>query len=259
MFDLSLQRICDHRIFDEQLTLQGSSPNYFAFLKYFSNLNTNAMQIREYATTEQLTNYTYTLNGFTNWSVSTDGRQINFNSLGLGGPGTGVAAFADGSTIINPQRIFLATYLAPAANCPLHDAVGQNNTAIQKDINVTPQGTLDTVTSFDKVRQAVLKALLTVLGDNQFFPSYGSLLSSTIGTKFDLLAQFTLQQSIQNSVNYLIQQQQAQPTLPLSETIFKVSSVNVAQSQTDPRTVMVTIVILTGAYQNVQVSFGILT
>ena len=215
--------------------------------------------MREYATTEQLTNYNYSANGFTNWAVSTDGRQINFNSLGLGGPGSGVAAFIDGSTLINPARIYLATYYTPVGNCPLHDNPGPNSVAVQKDINITPQGLLDTVTSFNKVRQEVLKALFTLQGDNQFFPAYGSLLSSSIGTKFDLLAQFTLQQSIQNTVNFLITQQQQLPTLPLSETIFKVSSVTVQQSQIDPRTVIVNIIVLTGAYQNVQISFGILS
>lgn len=259
MFDFSAQKACTHGITDEQLTLQGSSPNFFAVLKFGSNLNTSYMKVREHATTQQLTNYSYSANGFTNWSISTDGRQINFNSLGLGGPGTGVASFADGSTMIMPQRIYLATYYAPSINCPLHDNPGPNSVAVQKDINITPQGLLDTVTSADKVRQAVLKALFTVQGNSQFYPSYGSVLSSMIGTKFDLRAQFTLQQSIQNTVNFLIQQQQQQPTLPLDETIFKVSSVTVQQSQIDPRTIIVNIVILTGAYQNVQISFGILS
>lgn len=257
-FDLVNERPCPHQIFDEQLSLQGASPNFFAILKYQGNGNTNQMQIREFATTNSLTNYSYPINGFTNWSLSGDQRQINFNTLGLGGPGSGVASFADGATLL-PTKIYLATYLTITELCPLHDIINSQYAPIQKDINVTPQGRLDTSIGSDKVREEVLKALLTLQGANQFQPSYGSLLSSSIGQKFTVLTQFNLQQSIQSAIDFLIQQQQAQPTIPLTEVILRLNSVTMQEDPTDPRTIRIVISILTGTYTNVTVTFGIVT
>lgn len=257
-FDLVNERTCPHQIFDERLTLQGASPNYFAILSYQSNRNTNAMEVREFATTDSLTNYSYTINGFTNWALSSDGRQINFNSQGLGGPGTGVASFADGATIISP-KIYLATYLTLQEICPLHNIINDQIVPIQKDINVTPQGRLDTTVGSDKVRQEVLKALLTVRGANKFQSAYGSLLSNSIGQKFTLLTQFSLQQSIQDAIDFLIQQQQLQPTIPLTEVILRLNSVTLTPNTADPRTLEVVISVLTGVYQNVTITFGVVT
>lgn len=268
MFDLQNERVCPHQIFDEQLTLQGTSPNFFSILRFGNNLNTSAaqLQIREFASTNSLTNYLYTINGFTNWTSSVDGRQINFNTSGLGGPGTGVASFADGSTLINPQRIYLATYLTLPQNCPMHNEValpvaGQPTSSIpvQKDINITPQGGFALVTGHERVRQAVLKALQTLRGDNTFYPTYGSTVSGIIGQKFNLFSQFSLQQSITNTVNFLILQQQLNPTIPLAETILKVASVNVSQDPVDPRTIQIVIQIVVGDFTTVPIIFGILT
>lgn len=259
MFDILKERFCDHRIFDEQLSLEGASPNYFARLKFQANYNPTAIEVREFATTNGLTDYYYVVNGFSNWSLSTDGRQINFNSLGLGGSNTGVASFADGSSLIIPQRIYLATYLALPTTCPLHVNPGPAESPIQKDVNINEQGRFDVVTGRDKVRQSVLKALLTITGSNQFHTTYGSLLSNIVGQKFDIFTQFNLQQSIQDAVEFLIAQQQQQISIPLAELILRVSSVDVQQDPTDPRTIQVVIKILTGAYQEVPISFVIIT
>jgi phage baseplate assembly protein W len=264
-YDLSINKICDHRIFDEQLTLIGASPTYYAVLKFGSNLNTNAIEVREFNATDGLTNYSYTINGFTNWAISTDGRQINFNTLGIGG--IGAASFADGSSQIIPQPLYMATYQTLPQNCPLHNEAavpptpGQPKSSIplQKDINLTPQGGFDTVTGHSKVRQAVLKALLTAQGNNPFYAKYGSTMASTIGRKFDLFTQFSLQNSVQSTVNFLIQQQQQQIAIPLAETILKVSSVTVNNDPTDHRTIKITILILVGDYTNLPIVFNLLT
>ncbi len=258
-FDLLKERICDHKLFDEQLTLQGSSPSYFAILKFICDGNTDAIEVREFSATEGLTNYLYSVNGLTNWALSGDGRQINFNTLGLGGPGTGVASFVDGATNINPTPIYLATYKTLDTECPLHDAAGDNFSPIQKDVNINEQGRIDTLIGKDKVRQAVLKALLTTSGNNTFHPTFGSLLSNAIGQKFDLFTQFNLQQSIQDAVDFLVQQQQLDPTIPLNETIFRVSSVDLSVDKDDPRTIKVALKILTGSYEEVPITFAILT
>src|SRR5665213_69285 len=264
-YDLSNNRYCDHLIFDEQLTLIGSSPSYYAILKFGSNLNTTAIEVRNFNNTDGLTNYSYTINGFTNWTISPDGRQINFNALGIGGIGS--ASFADGSTQIDPEPLYMATYQTLPQTCPLHIETalppkpGQplSSIPIQKDINITPQGGFATVTGHAKVIQALLKALTTAQGDNVNYPNYGSTMSTAIGRKFDLFTQFSLQNSIQSTVNFLIQQQQQQIALPPSETILKVSSVNLTTDKTDPRTISVVIAILAGDYTTLPVVFNLLT
>ena len=265
MFDININRICPHAIFDEQLTLVGTSPNYYAILKFGSNQNTNAMEVREFNSTDGLTTYSYAVNGFTNWAISTDGRQINFNTLGIGGVGS--ASFADGSTQLVPHPLYMASYQTLPQSCPLHNETvlpplpGQprSSVPVQKDINITPQGGFDTVTGHNKVRQSVLKALTTAKGDNANYANYGSTISSIIGRKFDLFAQFTLQNSVQSTINFLIQQQQQQIAIPLAETILKVSSVNLSVDPTDPRTVNVNIIILVGDYTNLTVTLNLLT
>lgn len=256
MFDILKEKTCPHQIFDEELTLQGSSPTYFAPLKYTCNLNTNAVEVREFASTNSLTNYTYTINGFTNWSISSDGRQINFNTLGLS---AGAASFADGSTMIDPQRVYMMTYLATQDTCPLHQTPRVGYSPIQLDININEQGRFDVVTGREKVRQMVLKALLTVVGSNVFYPAYGSLTSNMIGQRFDLFTQFNLQSSVQDAIDFLIQQQQLQPIIPQAELILRVSSVDVQQDEQDPRVIRVAIKVLTGLYEEVPVAFGVVT
>lgn len=255
-----MQRTCDHKIFDETLTLQGTSPNYFSILTHVANGNTDAIEIREFSETNGLTNYLYLLNGMTNWSLSSDGRQINFNSLGLGGGGTGAASFVDGSTMIQPPKVYMATYYALDTSCPLHGPVGRNQSPIQKDIHINNQGRFSVVTGKDKVRQMVLKALLTVLGANTFRNEYGSWISNMVGQKFSLLTQFNVQQSVQDTVDLLIQQQQLQPYIPLDETILRVSSLSIVMDETsDPkrRIMQVSLVVMVGTYEEVDITFGV--
>jgi len=57
---------CDHKIFDEILSIEGTTPNYFAYLKYPSNKSISDIQVREYCT-EHLTNYIYKRDGITSW------------------------------------------------------------------------------------------------------------------------------------------------------------------------------------------------
>ena len=258
MYDLYLSKVCPHRIFDERLTLQGASPNYFAILNYGSNGDPSAFDVRDWASTEGLTGYLYAVNGVSNWSLSADGTQINFNTQGLGGSGTGVASFVDGSTMIQPAYVYVASYTALDTTCPLHTQAGPQYPPIQRDININTQGQLTTIEGEDKVRQMVTKAILTAVGSNTFHTDYGSWLSTAIGSKFDIMTQMTIQQSVQTSVDYLItQQQQSTVYIPPEETIFRVSSVNVSKDPTTPTMIRVSVDIMTGTYKNVTVGLGV--
>lgn len=252
MSDLFLGRTCDHLIIDEALSIDGLSPNYFATLNYTSNGATNLMAVREFGQTEGMTNFIYTLNGFTNWNLLPDNRTIQFNSLGLG---SGTASFLDGSTMINPMPLMLASYIATAEACPKHLA-GAN---VMNDVAFDVGGRLREVSGINKVRQQVVKAILTQVGENRYHPDYGSTAAELIGQKFDIFAQLKLQQTIQNAVQTLILAQQALPNLPLDETILRISNMQVSQSQADPRTLNVLLKIQTGTYDEAVVSLPIVT
>lgn len=252
MGDFFLGRACDHLIVDELLSINGLSPNYYATLNYLANGATSTMVLREFGATEGMTNFIYTLNGFTNWNLLSDRKTVQFNTLGLG---TGAAAFLDGSTLINPAPLFLASYTATADTCPKHLA-GVN---IMNDLAFDSGGRLRQVTGLDKVRQQVVKAILTALGANQFHPDYGSTAQELIGQKFDIFAQLKLQQTIQGAVQGLIAEQQSIVNLPLDETITRISNLQVSQASSDPRTLNVLIKIQTGTYEEAAVSLPILT
>lgn len=254
-FDLRLQRACSHEVLDELATVTGTSPNYFSVLKYGSDGASNLITIREFSDTEGLSNYLYSRDGFSNWQLSTDKTQINWNSKGLGGPGTGVSGFLDGTSFILPTPAMLISYRTPAASCPLC----QNSTGLSRDIEFDLHGKLRTVDGSDKVRHLVFKTLLTTLGTNEVLPDYGSTLTAAIGEKFDTLMQFRIYNSVQQAVQFLITEQQNQPTLPLNETLLGVSKVSVVQDQNDPRIIRVMMEVRVGDFTTVNINYNLVT
>lgn len=262
MFDLKLQSTCQHTIFDEVATIQGLSPNYFSILSVQSDGSSNFVTIREFSITEGMSDFKYSRDGFTNWSLSSDGRQINWNRVtaknggsSLGGPGTGIAAFLDGTTFIEPSPTMLVSYRANADLCPrcikpLH---------LTKDIDFDPRGGLQTLTGTSKVKQQIFKALLTELGTNTVAPSYGSSISGNIGQKFDSFAEYQIYSSVMQAVQFLVDQQITQPLLPLDETILGVQSIGVVQDATDPRIIRIMINVKVATLDVVDVNFSMLT
>lgn len=259
-FDLKLQRTCDHSIFDEAVSISGLSPNYFSVLQHQTDGSSNFMVVRELTATEGLSNFIYSRDGYSNWNLSTDGTQVNWNSMGMGGPGTGVASFLDAASHIMPQAQMLVSYQCDPDFCPLCvPSVGPDKRSVTKDIEFDLHGRLRTIDGNNKIKQSVFKALLTTVGTNEVLPDYGSTISLSIGQKFDALTEFRLYQSISQAVNFLIQEQSNNPLLPLNETILNLSSVNIAQDQTDPRIIRVFIKVQTGDFKQTEVTFNMIT
>lgn len=263
-FDLRLQRTCDHTIFDEVVTINGLSPNYFSILRYGSDGASNFISVREFSRTEGLSNYFYSRDGFTNWILSNDFSQINWNGLTaanfgsqFGGPGTGIAGFVDGASFVSPPQTMVVTYRTTQLKCPLCEDSG--DLALTKDTEFDLHGRLRVLEGHDKVRQLIYKALLTETGSNQVIPDYGSTLSAVIGEKFDTLAEFRIYNSVQQAIQFLIDEQANRPDLPLEETILSVSNVNVSQDFTDPRIIRVTLDVQVADFTNVNVSFNLIS
>lgn len=113
-FDLKLQRTCDHVIFDEEVSVEGLSPNYFSTLNYKCDGSSNFVTVREFSKTEGLSNFVYSRDGFTNWTLSADNTYLNW-----GAPQAGMAGFLEAASMILPQPTMLVSYRAHPDFCPL--------------------------------------------------------------------------------------------------------------------------------------------
>jgi hypothetical protein len=262
VFDLRLQRTCAHEIFDQPVSISGLSPNYFSVLPFVTDGSSNMITAREFSATEGLSNFSYKTNGFTNWRLLSDNITIQWNGLTsgtlgsvLGGPGSGIASFLDGSTLITPPPQMIVSFRTIPTRCPL--CLNQQN--LSKDIDFDLQGRLRILTGNDKVRQLVFKALLTELGSNQLLPDYGSTVSASIGQKFDVYSQLQLYNSVQQAVQFLIGEQANNPNLPLNETILGVQNVGVNQDYGDPRVIRITMDVQVGDFTTTSINFNLVT
>jgi phage baseplate assembly protein W len=130
---------------------------------------------------------------------------------------------------------------------------------VTKDIDINSNGVLVPVSGNNKIKQLILKALLTEEGANELFPSYGSELHSVIGDKFDTLAEFKLHNAVQKAIRFLIVEQINIPNLPLDETILSLLGIEISQDQVDPRIIRIVVNVQTGNFQQTQLNLGIVS
>jgi hypothetical protein len=250
-FDLRLQRTCDHSVFDERQSITGLSPDFFGVLKFQSDGSTQFITIRELASTEGLSEFIPSRDGFTNFELSDDKTQINYNPLGIGGAGS--ASFLNAGTNVFPQPTLLVSYRTIPEQCPLCS----EDFGIAQDTEFNFHGQLSQVSGRDKVKQLVFKALLTVLGRNEVVQAYGSTLSLLLGEKFTPIVEFRLHNAVEQAVRFLIEEQQNQPGLPLDETIASIVRITIEQDAEDPRRIRVQVDIRTANFETVPVNFTI--
>ena len=111
-------------------------------------------------------------------------------------------------------------------------------------------GLLTTVIGNEKIRQDILKILLTNLESNKFHPRYGSAVGSLqVGDVADQkIAEMNLRNSAEESIRYLISLQKAQSltqVLSTSEVIIDIVNVAVERDTADPRLYTINISVLT--------------
>lgn len=120
------------------------------------------------------------------------------------------------------------------------------------DLVLNPDGSLDLVFDNAKLRQDIIKILLTALGENKYHPSYGSEIGSiNIGHVADQeLLELDLQSSARDAINKLIVLQKAQSRkqfLTPGERLVSLLDVSVQRDQIDPRLYNIFISVQTGA------------
>lgn len=120
------------------------------------------------------------------------------------------------------------------------------------DIKINSDGTLSTVFDNNKLRQDIIKLLLTKLGENKFHPNYGSQVGSiTIGHVPDQeLLEIDLRASVEDSIRRLMSLQKNQSRkqyLTPGEKIISILGVNAERDTVDPRLYNIFISVQTGA------------
>lgn len=118
------------------------------------------------------------------------------------------------------------------------------------DIKLSVDGLVEPVTGNTKLRQDILKILLTELGDNKFHPNYGSYIGSLqIGQIADeRLVSLDMESSARNAIRNLMSLQRAQSKrqgLTPGEIIIDILDVSVSRDQVDPRLYNIYVSVLT--------------
>lgn len=108
------------------------------------------------------------------------------------------------------------------------------------DISIGTNGSLETVFDNAKLRQDILKILLTNLGENKFHSNYGSKIGQLdIGFIADKnLLESDLESSVDEAIRYLIRAQNNQQKyqyLTPGEVIAGIKNISVERDKVDPR------------------------
>lgn len=120
------------------------------------------------------------------------------------------------------------------------------------DIKIERDGSLSTVFDNTKLKQDIIKILLTKLGENNFHPTYGSQIGAIdIGYIDDqTLLEMDLRSSVEDSLRKLIALQKSQSLrqyLTPSERLIGILDISVKRDTVDPRLYSIFVTVQTGA------------
>lgn len=248
MKDLKLNNLCDHHI-TQLITISGISPDYYTYLDYVPNPTRSGVYVNDYNTSDDLDNFAMqgidgqcmSFVGITNWTYDQqEPAKINF-------PYNADIKSVDGNKDLQPKPVYVMSYYALAANCPKC-----NGTSNVSDISFDDVGRLTEVTGHGKVKQQLIKILLTVIGDNLYDSQYGSQISNAVGQKFTAYISANIQYSVYKAVQHLMKIQQ-ENNLPDDETIVDLSNIKVEDVK-DVRALKFSISVITADYQEVSTS-----
>lgn len=241
--DSKLYNFCDHRVI-QTLTIDGISPDYTSQLDYIANPNLNLITILDVNGVSDTQLYSMTGNGITNFYINSTGTEIVFGRYAV----TPSMIYPDPNPDYTPLNNYWCAYTALKSSCP--KCLGTGSTF---DITYDGAGRVITLEGHDKVKQQVIKALLTQVGANTFDENYGSQLSGAIGSKIDAYLAAQLNFSVLNCINDLIDIQNTQD-LPDNERIYSVSDITAVQSAEDPRKVEITVILMLADYEQISSS-----
>lgn len=128
---------------------------------------------------------------------------------------------------------------------------------------VIKDGDFDTVEDSDKLVQDILKLVSTQLGTNPFFPAYGSpIAQGMIGTVFETefvedVATQQLRASLERLQDLQRDQIRQNQIVTPEEQIAAIEDVRVSQDRTDPRYYIISLTVISKAFQRIPVQFAV--
>jgi phage baseplate assembly protein W len=130
------------------------------------------------------------------------------------------------------------------------------------DLSINNAGVIEPVIGNEKLRQDILKVLITDSGSNRYHPKYGSFLGKLKigGFADDRIVSLDIEKSVRNAVEYLMALQKAQSqrqSLSAGEVIAEVLKVGVSRDEVDPRAYNVFVSVLTGELTEITTSLAI--
>jgi len=130
------------------------------------------------------------------------------------------------------------------------------------DISLEDDGTISIVSGNEKIRQDIIKIILTKLGENRFHPNYGSNTGYLqIGQAIDQgVIELDIQQSAESAIRYLIalqREQSKKQLLSSSEVIVDINFVKIERNEVDPRLYNIYISVITQKLETITESVTI--
>lgn len=118
------------------------------------------------------------------------------------------------------------------------------------DLIISDSGDLSIVSGNNKLRQDIVKILLTRPGDNKFYKKYGSDVGMLkIGSIADQsILELDIKRSVEDAIRYLISLQKSQSirqVLSPSEVIVDIISISTERDTSDPRLYSIFLSVLT--------------
>lgn len=264
MNDLQFITRCDHKISHYKLDIYGELGDYKAQFPCDIVMLKNRIFIRSYndemdlihnlddhkeLSTRILTNDSLAhiseannLIGIHNYEFI-DKRTIRFTQAEHG------ERTIDPNPLLVPRNIYYADFIADPAHCPRCDGSGYI-----KDVHVNSTGNLSYVSGKLKIRQRIIKCLITPLGSSPYNPYFGSELSGLIGNVITEDFRVVLQKTVENAIDNLIEDQPID--LDPEERIVKLITMSIDTPTTDRTVVKLDIAVMNDLGETVDNTIG---
>lgn len=148
-----------------------------------------------------------------------------------------------------PANKYLVDFTAIPEYCPR--CLGSS---VVKDVNINNRGYAEYVTDGGKIKQRVLKALMTPLGASPYDVTFGSELDALIGRTITEELRISMQKTIVNAVQNLIDNQS--PELTEKERINAIQGITIDTPTEDQSTLYVKVLVSSIAGEIIDCSVG---
>lgn len=133
---------------------------------------------------------------------------------------------------------------------------------VNNDLSINPDGTVQTVYDNEKLKQDIIKIILTPVGSSAFHRWYGSnigyrVIGQSLGPEYiEIETKSTIQEALSNLMALQNAQLREQYVSP-GEQISTILNINLLRDETDPRQYQIVISILTKLLTTVEESFSL--